>query len=212
VIRVLQGDCAALLPTLDMHDVVLTDPPYNAINRATGGLRSFDKGTADSAPVDIAVIAPLLWEKARHSVYVWCSDEQYTAWTMAFKGLGATTRKCAWWKSNPSPMNGDKMWTSALELCVYARKPKAYHNAHCAPPVWKGPVARRDGHPTPKPVWLMREILSVSCPPGGSVIDPFAGGGSTLVAARELGLTATGIELSPEYCSLIHSKLLPEAA
>ena len=73
-------------------DAVVTDPPYNAINRATGGLRSLDKGVADSAPIDIPALADEFWRLARESFYVWCSGEQYTAWTMAFKDMGATTR------------------------------------------------------------------------------------------------------------------------
>jgi len=56
-------------------DAVITDPPYNAINRASGGLRSFDKGVADSAPVDIESFAEEFVRVSRGSVYVWCSDE-----------------------------------------------------------------------------------------------------------------------------------------
>lgn len=55
-------------------------------------------------------------------------------------------------------------------------------------------------HPTMKPLDLMRWLLTlVTMPSGTRVLDPFAGSGSTLVAARQLGIEAVGIEMSPEY-------------
>jgi len=53
---------------------------------------------------------------------------------------------------------------------------------------------------TEKPVGLIRPLLRFSCPPGGLVVDPFAGSCSTLVAARELGMRAIGIERREEQC------------
>jgi site-specific DNA-methyltransferase (adenine-specific) len=204
---ILHGDCREILPTLAPVDLVLTDPPYNAINRKTGGLRLLDKGTADSDDVNIAALAPEFWRLARHSLYVWCSDEQYTDWTMAFKAFGATTRKCAWWKSNPSPMNGERVWLSALELCVWARKKEAHHAAFCEHPVWRGPTESDVDHPTPKPKWLMQRLVSVSCPERGSVLDPFMGSGTTLVAAKNLARRAIGIEIEERYCAVAAERL-----
>lgn len=203
------GDALDVLRTLPSGsvDAVVTDPPYNAINRRTGGLRRIDKGGADAAPIDITALAAEFWRITRGSVYVWCSDEQYTPWTQAFKTLGGTTRKCAWWKSNPSPMNGQHLWLSALELCVFARKPRAYFARHCAAPVWHGPIATGIPHPCPKPVWLMRELVGASCPPGGVTLDPFAGSGSTGVAAIQGGYHFIGIERDADYAAIAATRL-----
>jgi DNA modification methylase len=64
-----------------------------------------------------------------------------------------------------------------------------------------------NNHPTVKPIDLMRYLCRMVTPPGGIVLDPFAGSGSTLLAARREGFRAIGIELNAEYCQIIKSRL-----
>jgi site-specific DNA-methyltransferase (adenine-specific) len=68
-----------------------------------------------------------------------------------------------------------------------------------------GIAARSGGHPHAKPLDLMEVILS-RCPPG-VIADPCAGSGSTLVAARNLGREAIGVELEEKYCEVIAKRL-----
>jgi len=70
----------------------------------------------------------------------------------------------------------------------------------------KGAIA--NNHPTVKPLALMRWLCRlVSTPTGGTILDPFAGSGSTGVAALQEGLSFIGIELSPEYAEIARARL-----
>jgi site-specific DNA-methyltransferase (adenine-specific) len=63
------------------------------------------------------------------------------------------------------------------------------------------------GHPAPMPIEIARRCIRLSTWPGETVLDPFAGSGTTLVAARQLGRRAIGIERSERYCQLAVARL-----
>lgn len=64
-----------------------------------------------------------------------------------------------------------------------------------------------NGHPTVKPLALMGYLVRLITPPGGTVLDPFAGSGTTLIAARDEGFKAIGIEKEEEYVGIIKNRL-----
>jgi site-specific DNA-methyltransferase (adenine-specific) len=71
----------------------------------------------------------------------------------------------------------------------------------------RGLSLRANNHPTVKPTDLMRYLCRLVTPPGGVVLDPFCGSGSTGKAAMLEGLTFIGIELSANYCELAQRRI-----
>jgi hypothetical protein len=71
----------------------------------------------------------------------------------------------------------------------------------------QNPVSKNN-HPTVKPIALMEYLIKMVTKPGGIVLDPFAGSGSTLVAAKQNGFQYIGIELTEEYIPIIEARLL----
>jgi DNA modification methylase len=70
----------------------------------------------------------------------------------------------------------------------------------------------RTGYPTQKPLALLEMLIGACCPPGGVVLDPCCGSGTTLVAAAALGRSAIGFDRSPSAVSLTHRRLGEMAA
>ena len=191
------ADCRDVLPKLPKVDAVITDIPYGEVNRESSGLRNLDKGAADVESCSLAEVLALL--RLGQSAYVWCGTEQVSELRAGLVDAGYSTRLGVWEKSNPSPMNGQYLWLSALECCVYGKQAGAYFAEFCKPPVWRGPTAEKEDHPTPKPVWLMERQILASVTPGGVVLDGFMGSGTTGVACANLGRSFIGIEREPKY-------------
>jgi len=77
--------------------------------------------------------------------------------------------------------------------------------------VWSYPSQdKRLGHPTQKPLKMMRDIIEISCEKEGTILDPFMGSGTTLRAAKDLGRKAIGIEIEEKYCEIAVKRLQQE--
>ena len=205
-VTIYNADCRDVLPKLGLVDLVLTDPPYNKVNRITHGLRSVDKGSADEASFDLEWAA-LQIVRLSQSAYVWCGTEQISAWRSIFVSQKLSTRLCFWEKPNPSPMNGEYLWLSSVEACIYAKKSGATFNNFCASPVWRDRQYAETAHPTEKPVRLFKRLILASSNEGGVVLDPFMGSGTTLRAAKDLGRKAIGIEIEERYCEIAAKRM-----
>jgi site-specific DNA-methyltransferase (adenine-specific) len=201
--RVIVGDCRGAMSEMpdDSFDAVITDIPYNEVNRASNGLRSLDKGEADSARISTRLLAREFARVSKGWVYVFCGFQQVSTLILALKRSGMIGVRLGFWhKSDPTVANGEHAWLSAIEPCVIAKHSAAPFYRHCVAPVWRGATDRSiDWHPTPKPEWLMRELVTASVPVGGNVLDPFMGSGSVGVACMAEDRNFTGIELNGEW-------------
>lgn len=210
------GDCREITEWL-AADVLVCDPPYG-IHHSTHGSNAaaiageFKTGRASDrtlGPEHVAVRDAVL------SMWLPKPSMVFGNWR-APRPVG--TRFRIIWDKQVLGMGGVGAWRSSdEEIYIVGNWPNPRNAGgtqgsvvHMPPPR----SAARPDHPTPKPVGLM-ELLLANCPPG-VIADPFAGSGSTLVAARNLGRRAIGVELEERYCELIARRLsqdvLPLAA
>jgi len=125
---------------------------------------------------------------------------------------GLSTRHGVWVKPNPSPMNGEHIYLSAIENVIFGKKSGACFNGFCLSPVWRHPTVVGQKHPTEKPVKMFQEMLFVSSNPDNLILDPFLGSGTTAIACERLGRRWIGIEISKEYCDIAIKRIEQERA
>ncbi len=205
-------DCLEFMKQLPDNcvDLVLTDMPYNEVNREDNGLRNLDKGMADIFSGNLRVLAGELARISRGSVYIFCGIEQVSELRKIFNQGGLSTRHCIWEKTNPSPMNGQHLWLSSIENCIYAKHPNATFNESCKGAVWRNPCGTSKEHPTQKPFELFQYLTQTSSNAGMVVFDPFMGSGTTAVACERLGRKWFGCELESKYCEIANKRIEAE--
>jgi site-specific DNA-methyltransferase (adenine-specific) len=170
---------------------------------------------ADDGPRKRRVLLGHLWATALEAAGLDLVDQ--VAWQSA-RGAGT-----AWgsWQSPAGPnLRGDYEVLTVACRDGWERRPPAGAEAWrdtlggwpalCST-VWQITPARRDGHPAPMPVEVARRAIRLSTWPGETVLDPFAGSGTTLLAARQLGRRAVGIERSEAYCAQVVERLSQRA-
>lgn len=195
-----------MLPSKSV-DMVLTDIPYGEVNRMSGGLRNLDKGKADECTVDLKVICAEFARVCTGTVYIFCGIKQISELTILLEQHGFSTRLGLWEKTNPSPMNGTKVWLSGAEYCVIGRKPMATFNRHCEKPIWRYPVGKSKLHPTQKPVKLFQYLIESSSKLGDVVLDAFIGSGTTAEACIHTGRRYIGYEIDEDYFNLVKERI-----
>lgn len=206
-VAIYHGDCRDILPSLPKADLVLTDPPYGEVNRPTQGLRVFDKSVADIETVPLETLIPLILRVTGGTVYAWAGTEQVSQWRRMMVADGLSTRLCVWEKTNPAPTNGQHLWLSSIEACVFGKRPGATFNAFCQSVVWREPTTSETEHPTEKPRTLFKKLVLASSNVSDTVLDPFMGSGTTLRAAKDLGRKAIGIEIEERYCEIAAKRM-----
>ena len=205
-----KGDALEIMNTFPKEsiDLVLTDIPYGEVNRKSNGLRNLNKRDADELNFELSMFLSFMNLLVKGSVYVWCGTEQISEIRRFLVTSGFSTRVGVWEKTNPSPMNGQYIWLSGIELCVYGKKKGATFNEHCKNTVWRYSSGRSKLHPTQKNLDLFEYLIKVSSNEREIVLDPFVGSGTTAVACEKLNRRWIGIELNEEYCEIAKQRIL----
>lgn len=212
MVELLHGDCLKILESIPNKsiDLVLTDIPYGEVNRKSNGLRNLDKGTADTVNFDLENLVDILCQKTTGSIYIFCGTEQVSLIRKKMVQHKMSTRLCIWEKTNPSPMNGQNIWLSGVECCVYGKFKGATFNEHCKNTVFRFPCGRNKLHPTQKPYALIEKLLLASSNEEDVVLDPFMGSGTTGVAAIKNNRSFIGIELDENYFNIAKERINDE--
>jgi site-specific DNA-methyltransferase (adenine-specific) len=187
-VRIYHGDCAEILPSLPKFDLLLTDPPYGHGDRWAGGTWASNPIYEMAFKWDAATVS------AETLQSVMASASTQIVWGGNYYSLPPSRCWLAWVKNPAMATMADfeLAWTSMDRPSKLRRESR-------------NPDGTRE-HPTQKPESIMRWCLSFA-PDAGTVIDPFMGSGTTLAAAKRLGLKATGIETHEPYCEIAARRL-----
>lgn len=213
-----RGDGVSGLAEFGEHavDHVITDPPFDARTHRTalevGDWRRGDRSVGGALPFahlepdDVERIAAELARVARRWIIVFAAERQLELWSRSLEASGARfVRVGLAVRTNPRPqLSGDRPAPAADHLVIAHATGEAMRwNGRGRAARWDAPAARWDPggqvHPCQKSVRLMRALLDDFTDPGELVCDPFAGGGTTAVACKELGRRFVGWEIEPGY-------------
>jgi len=185
------GDCREVLPELESVDLVMLDPPY--------GIGVYKNGTMGGG---------VLAKQSRYDATEW--DNKTINNDDLLKILAYGEFSCCWGGNYYliSPSSCWLVWDKETGLNFFADCELAWTNYPGAVRLkkhhWQGMI-RKDNeprfHPTQKPLDVIKWAIQLS-PKYGTIIDPMCGSGTTLVAAKELGRKAIGIEIEEKYCEI----------
>lgn len=201
--KIINADCMDILKELPDKciDLVLTDIPYGEVNRDSNGLRDLDKGCADIVEFDLHKLCNELVRINKGSIYVFCGTEQVSDIRKILINNNYSIRLLIWEKTNPSPMNGETIYLSGIECCIYGKLKGATFNEHCKNTVLRYPVCtdKFRFHPTQKPIDLFKYLIKVSSNENDLILDCFSGSGTTAIACHNLKRRFICIEKDYDY-------------
>lgn len=203
---------------------ILTDPPYTERTHSKARKKLTSSSTSAEIHAGITSFTGITDEDLE-SILAECGRVSQ-GWVVAtldyrhavkFDSAPPAGLKCqrvgVWVKTNPTPqITGDRP-AQGWEAIAYLHKEKGRSK-------WNGggkngnyvtPIAAPEGHPTAKPLSMLRDWVNLFSDPGDTILDPFAGSGTTLRAAVDNGRKAIGIELNEAYCELIAKRLSQQA-
>lgn len=217
------GDCLAGLRSLPDKSVdhVITDPPYEKeVHTKQRRIYYSGRGVAPPKPLDFApittkmrdLIAKEIVRVTRGWAMAFCQIEAVAAWRLAFTAAGGKWRRGAVWVKGGMPqLTGDRPAQGCECIAIaWCGGGRSVWNGGGRPGVWSM-SHQADGHtrihPTQKPLALMEQLVRDFTMRGELICDPFAGGGSTGVAAVRLGRRFLGWELDANYHRVATARL-----
>jgi len=212
-ITIYHGDSRDILPLLDVGlDAIITDPPYDQTTHE--GARRDAKSRLspiDFSPIDPSWVVPMLLSTSCSGwIICFCSMEMLGDYK---RNAGEWwVRSGFWHRTNGTPQfSGDRPAQPGEGLVIMHgpnSKKSWSRGGHQA--FWETSISSGGLHPTGKPLKLMQMLVNDFTEPGQLILDPFMGSGTTLLAAKNLGRKAIGIEIEEKYCEIAARRLRQE--
>lgn len=203
------GDCLEVLPTLAAGsiDAVVTDPPYNFDSRGGGlyadhhHLDTIRDSFGDDYSPD--KFLPKILDLFGRNLCIWHSQKLLKNYIDFAENNSLNWDLMFWHKTNAMPNYGGKLM-SDTEYCIrifragdsYIARGLNHKNYR---KYYIDNVQPNNGHPTPKPLPLIKKQVVLFSRDGDTVLDPFLGSGTTGVACVQTGRKFIGIEIDPHY-------------
>jgi site-specific DNA-methyltransferase (adenine-specific) len=203
--------CEDVLPTLDAAsiDLVLTDPPYGISYVSNYRQQKFDAIAHDHA-VPVEWVSELRRvAKFRTAVYWFACDDSLEETRNALLSIGFGLNTMLVWDKQVFTAGNLNDYGQQTEYIVFGTNGPTRLNGSRDPNLLSVPRInpRVMVHPTEKPIPLLSYLIMRSTGADEVVLDPFAGSGSTLIAAKDLGRKAIGIEIEERYCEIAATRL-----
>ena len=206
-----QGDCLELMKDIPKQRMLLTDIPYEEVNRKDNGLRNLNKEKADIKTFEIKDFLNIIYDKADIFI-IFCGQNQISEIFNYFnekqKNGKGTVRQLVWCKSNPSPMNGEYVYLSGTENAVwFKKKGTGKMNCKCKKNYFIHPTGSSKFHPTEKNHKLLEELILDNTNENDTIIDCCMGSGSTGIVAIKNNRNFIGIELDEKYFNIAKERI-----
>lgn len=194
-------------------NLVVTDPPYNVnVEETAGKIKNDNMPDADFYKFLFAAFVNMEQNmESDASIYVFHADTQGLNFRKAFIDAGFYLSGCCIWKKN-SLVLGRSPYQWQHEPCLFGWKKGGRHQWYSdrkQTTIWEYDRPRSSKeHPTMKPVALMAYPIQNSSMRSCSVLDPFLGSGSTLIACEQTGRICYGIELDEKFVDVIVTRFI----
>jgi site-specific DNA-methyltransferase (adenine-specific) len=223
--KVFNEDCLKVLKRIptDSVDLIVTDPPYQIDNTSAGGGSNLSKSIQNMNNeiknknlvdgFDLKILDELVRINKNINMYFFCNKAQIPMYLDYFVNkLNCSFDLIKWVKGNATPLFNNK-YLSDTEYGVYVRK-----NSYCNPNSYEdastlfqdsinGTDKNKYGHPTIKPLDLIRKLIRNSSKEDQIVCDPFMGSGTTAVASIIENRKYIGCELDNDFYKIVEERI-----